>query len=149
MIDEIDAKIIELLQIDGRMPYTQIGRKIGVSEASVRRRVKKLISEEKLQIIGIVEPLDLGWNEAGMVGISVQPDRLNSVADAIAKLDEVSYLFQAAGEFDLFAEVYCKDKSHFVFFLNEKLQKIPGVERIRSFIILKIHKLSYSWGQTP
>jgi len=149
MIDEIDAKIIELLQIDGRMAYTKIGQKIGLSEASVRRRVKKLIEEEKLQIIGIVEPNDLGWNEAGMVGISVQPDMLNSVADAIAKLDEVSYLFQAAGEFDLFAEVYCKDKNHFVFFLNERLQKIPGVERIRSFIILKIHKLSYSWGQSP
>jgi len=149
VIDEIDAKIIELLQIDGRMAYTKIGQKIGLSEASVRRRVKKLIEEEKLQIIGIVEPNDLGWNEAGMVGISVQPDMLNSVADAIAKLDEVSYLFQAAGEFDLFAEVYCKDKNHFVFFLNERLQKIPGVERIRSFIILKIHKLSYSWGQSP
>jgi len=149
VIDEIDAKIIELLQIDGRMAYTKIGQKIGLSEASVRRRVKKLIEEEKLQIIGIVEPDDLGWNEAGMVGISVQPDMLNSVADAIAKLDEVSYLFQAAGEFDLFAEIYCKDKNHFVFFLNERLQKIPGVERIRSFIILKIHKLSYSWGQSP
>lgn len=148
MIDEIDAKIVELLQIDGRMPYAQIGENIGRSEASVRRRVKNLIEDKKLQIVGIVEPHELGWNEAGMVGISVQPDRLSSVADAIANLEEVSYLFQAAGEFDLFAEVYCKDKSHFVFFLNEKLQKIPGVERIRSFIILKIHKLSYSWGQS-
>lgn len=148
MIDEFDAKIIEQLQFDGRMPYTLIGQKIGLTEASVRRRVKKLIAEDKLQIVGIVEPHDLGWNEAGMVGISVQPDMLNSVAEAIAKLEEVSYLFQAAGEFDLFAEVYCKDKNHFVFFLNEKLQKIPGVERIRSFIILKIHKLSYRWGQS-
>ena len=148
MIDDFDAKIIEQLQFDGRMSYTLIGQKIGLTEASVRRRVKKLIEEEKLQIVGIVEPHDLGWNEAGMVGISVQPDMLNSVAEAIAKLEEVSYLFQAAGEFDLFAEVYCKDKNHFVFFLNEKLQKIPGVERIRSFIILKIHKLSYRWGQS-
>ena len=148
MLDEVDAQIIELLQFDGRMPYTAIGEEIGITEASVRRRVNKLIENGQLQIVGIVEPQELGWNEAGMIGISVQPDMISSVADAIAELEEVSYLFQAAGEFDLFAEVYCKDKNHFVSFLNEKLQKINGVERTRSFIILKMHKLSYRWGQS-
>jgi len=148
MLDEIDAQIIELLQFDGRMPFTAIGEEIGIAEASVRRRVNKLTENGKLQIVGIVEPQELGWNEAGMIGISVQPDMISSVADAIAELEEVSYLFQAAGEFDLFAEVYCKDKNHFVSFLNEKLQKINGGERTRSFIILKMHKLSYRWGQS-
>ena len=148
MLDELDTQIIELLQFDGRMPFTAIGQEIGITEASVRRRVNKLIENGKLQIVGIVEPQELGWNEAGMIGISVQPDMISSVADAIAELEEVSYLFQAAGEFDLFAEVYCKDKSHFVSFLNEKLQKINGIERTRSFIILKMHKLSYRWGQS-
>jgi Lrp/AsnC family transcriptional regulator for asnA, asnC and gidA len=148
MLDEVDTQIIELLQFDGRMPFTAIGQEIGITEASVRRRVNKLVENGKLQIVGIVEPQELGWNEAGMIGISVQPDMIGTVADAIAELEEVSYLFQAAGEFDLFAEVYCKDKNHFVSFLNEKLQKINGVERTRSFIILKMHKLSYRWGQS-
>ena len=82
-----------------------------------------------------------------MIGISVTANVLNNVADAIAQLPEVSYLFQAAGEFDLFAEVYCRDREHFVSFLNDKLQQIPGVERTQSFMILKMHKLSYRWGE--
>ena len=149
MLDEVDQAIISFLQYDGRMPFTQIAQELGVTEGAVRRRVNKLVEENKLQIVGIVEPQELGWEEAGMIAISVQPDRITTVAEAIAQLPEVAYLFQAAGEFDLFAEVYCKDKQHFVSFLNEKLQKIPGVERTRSFLILKMHKLSYRWGEAP
>jgi Lrp/AsnC family transcriptional regulator for asnA, asnC and gidA len=147
MLDEFEQDIVGFLQYDGRMPFTQIAQELGVTEGAVRRRVNNLIEAGKLQIVGIVEPQELGWNEAGMIAISVQPDKTTQIAEAIAQLPEVVYLFQAAGEFDLFAEVYCEDRDHFVYFLNEKLQKIPGVERTRSFLILKMHKLSYRWGQ--
>ena len=113
----------------------------------MRHRVKRLIESQKLKIVGIAQPEEMGWNEAGIIGINVQTDRIREVADAIAQLPEVSYLIQAAGEFDLFAEVYCRDKEHFVSFLNERLQKIPGVDRTQSFLILKMHKLSYRWGE--
>jgi Lrp/AsnC family transcriptional regulator for asnA, asnC and gidA len=69
------------------------------------------------------------------------------VAGEIAKLPEVSYLFQAAGEYDLIAEVFCRDRDHFVTFLNDELHQIEGVERTQSFMMLKMHKLSYRWGE--
>jgi Lrp/AsnC family transcriptional regulator for asnA, asnC and gidA len=96
-----------------------------------------------MQIVSIVQPQELGWNEAAMIGISVQPDKINDVAEAIAQLPEIAYLFQAAGEFDLFAEVYCRDKKHFVTFLM-KLQRSLSAPNL---MILKMHKLSYRWGQ--
>ena len=147
MLDEKDRAIISYLQYDGRIPFTKIADELNIAEGSVRQRVKRLIDSGKLQIVGIVEPKEMGWNEAGMIGITVQANRIAEVAEAIAQLPEVSYLFQAAGEFDLFAEVYCKDRDHFVSFLNNKLQKIPGVDRTQSFLILKMHKLSYRWGE--
>ncbi len=147
MLDDIDRAIISHLQYDGRTPYTRIAEELDINEGSVRRRVKRLVGQGVMQIVAIVEPQELGWNEAGMIGIIVRADRIQEVADAIAQLPEVSYLFQAAGEFDLFAEVYCKDREHFVSFLNNKLQKVPGVERTQSFLILKMHKLSYRWGE--
>ncbi|MGB7093850.1 MAG: Lrp/AsnC ligand binding domain-containing protein, partial [Anaerolineales bacterium] len=64
------------------------------------------------------------------------------VANDIAEHSEVTYLFQAAGEFDLFVEVYCQDREHFVEFLNNTLQRIPGVRGTQSFLILKMYKLS-------
>jgi Lrp/AsnC family transcriptional regulator for asnA, asnC and gidA len=147
MLDEKDRAIISYLQYDGRTPYTKIADELNIAEGSVRQRVKRLIDSGVLQIVGIVEPKEMGWNEAGMIGITVQANRIAEVAEAIAQLPEVSYLFQAAGEFDLFAEVYCKDRDHFVSFLNNKLQKISGIDRTQSFLILKMHKLSYRWGE--
>jgi Lrp/AsnC family transcriptional regulator for asnA, asnC and gidA len=147
MLDKKDRAIISYLQYDGRTPFTKIAEELNIAEGSVRQRVKRLIDSGKLQIVGIVEPSEMGWNEAGMIGITVQADRITEVAEEIAQLPEVSYLFQAAGEFDLFAEVYCKDRNHFVSFLNNKLQKVPGVDRTQSFLILKMHKLSYRWGE--
>ena len=147
MIDDIDRTIITCLQYDGRMPFTQIAEKLGVTEGTVRRRVRQLIDDGSMQIVAIAEPGALGFREAAMIGITVQANQINAVADEIALLPEVTYLFQAAGEFDLFVEVYCRDRDHFVSFLNNKLQKISGIERTQSFVILKMHKLSYRWGE--
>ena len=148
VLDEIDRKIISYLQYDGRMPYTVITSELGITEATVRRRVKHLMDNGKLQIVAIVEPKYLGFNEAAMIAISIQANRIAAVTDEIAQLAEVTYLFQAAGEFDLFIEIYCKDRSHLVSFLNNKLQQIAGVESIKTFIILEMHKLSYHWGES-
>ena len=148
MLNETDRKIISYLQYDGRMPYTTIAAELDITESTVRRRVKRLADSGKLQIVAIVKPKDLGLDEAAMIGISVKTNRIAEVADEIAQLPEVTYLFQAAGEFDLFAEVYCRDREHFVSFLNEKLQQIPDIERTQTIFILKMHKLSYRWGQS-
>jgi Lrp/AsnC family transcriptional regulator for asnA, asnC and gidA len=147
MIDELDRAIISRLQYNGRESYTQIAEGLNITEGSVRRRVKKLIKDGIMQIVAIVAPHNLGYTEAAMIGISVKSNLLSVVADEIAQLPEVSYLFQAAGEFDLFAEVFCRDREHFVSFLNNKLQQIPGIESTQAFLILKSHKLSYRWGE--
>ncbi|MGD8457061.1 MAG: Lrp/AsnC family transcriptional regulator [Anaerolineales bacterium] len=146
-MDEIDHAIVSQLQYDGRLPFTRIAEGLGITEGAVRRRVKQMIDDGKLQIVGVVDPQELGWTEASLIGITVQPDLIEEVADVIAQLPEVTYLFQAVGEFDLFAEVYCQDKEHYVSFLNQTLHKISGVERTRSYLILKMYKLSYRWGQ--
>jgi Lrp/AsnC family transcriptional regulator for asnA, asnC and gidA len=147
MLDDIDRSIISHLQFNGRAPYTKIAEELDISEGAVRRRVNKLIDARVMQIVAIVEPDKLGWNETGMIGITVQAHRIEEVAGAVSQLPEVSYLVQAAGEFDLLAEVFCRDREHFVSFLNDKLQQVPGVERTQSFLILKMHKLSYQWGE--
>ncbi|MGD8998640.1 MAG: Lrp/AsnC family transcriptional regulator [Anaerolineae bacterium] len=146
-LDHLDREIIRILQYDGRMPYTQIADQVGVTEGTVRRRVSQLLDSGIMQIVGVVEPQYLGWGAAAMVGVSVQGGMIDSVANQIAQFPEVSYLFMASGEFDLFVEVYCRDREAFVAFLSEKLQQIPGVRQTRTFMILKMYKLSYRWGE--
>jgi Lrp/AsnC family transcriptional regulator for asnA, asnC and gidA len=146
-LDRTDREIISLLQYDGRMPFTEIGDKLGLSEGTVRRRVKRLTEDGVMQIVGIVEPRLMDWNAAGMIGVNVQSGQMEQAAEAIANFPEVTYLFMASGGFDLFVEVYCRDRDHFVEFLNQKLQQVPGVMRTETFMILKMYKMSYRWGQ--
>jgi Lrp/AsnC family transcriptional regulator for asnA, asnC and gidA len=82
MMDDIDRSIISHLQFNGRAPYTKIAEELNLTEGAVRRRVKKLIDAGVMQIVAIVEPHALGWNETGMIGITVQAHRIEEVADA-------------------------------------------------------------------
>jgi Lrp/AsnC family transcriptional regulator for asnA, asnC and gidA len=142
-LDETDRAIVACLQYDGRMPFTEIAADIGISEGAVRRRVKRLVDERLLQIVGVVEPRLLNWQAPAMIGVTVE-----AAAEAIAKFPEVTYLFMASGGFDLFVEVYCRDREHMASFLSQRLQQVPGVERTETFMILKMYKLSYRWGET-
>jgi Lrp/AsnC family transcriptional regulator for asnA, asnC and gidA len=146
-MDETDRAIISYLQYDGRMPFVRIAAELGISEGTVRRRVKRMAESGVLQIVAVVEPQLLGWGAAGMIGVTVQVGQADAVAHRIAQFPEVSYLFMASGEFDLFVEVFCRDREHFVSFLNQELQQVPGVERTQTFMILKTYKLSYRWGE--
>jgi Lrp/AsnC family transcriptional regulator for asnA, asnC and gidA len=148
-IDNTDIEIIRRLQSDGRAPFTRIASELGISEGTVRRRVKRLTDCGLLQIVGIVEPQYLGLDAAGMIGVTVQSGQIDAVAHRIAQFPEVSYLMMVSGEFDLMVEVYCRDIDHFVSFLSQELQQVPGVVHTRTFMILKMHKLSYCWGQSP
>jgi Lrp/AsnC family transcriptional regulator for asnA, asnC and gidA len=147
MLDDLDRQIISILQYDGRTPFTSLAKELGTTEGTVRRRVKQLTENGLMQIVAIVEAHNMGFDEAAMIGISAQANLVSSVADEVAKLPEVSYLFQAAGEYDLIAEVYCRDREHFVTFLNDELHQIEGVQHTESFMMLKMHKLSYRWGE--
>ena len=146
-LDETDRAIIAHLQYDGRMPLTDIAAELSISEGTVRRRVKNLTESGVLQVVAVVEPQFLGWNAAGMIGVTVQAGQIDAVAHQLAQFPEVSYLFMASGEFDLFVEVFCKDREHFVSFLNQKLHQVAGVQRTQTFMILKMYKLSYRWGE--
>jgi Lrp/AsnC family transcriptional regulator for asnA, asnC and gidA len=147
-LDDTDRAIIAHLQYDGRKPFTEIANNLGISEGAVRRRVKVLTQDGTLQIVGVVEPRHLDWQAAGMIGVTVQPSQIESAAQQIAQFPEVSYLFMASGGFDLFVEVFCRDRQHFVSFLSEKLRNVPGVQRTETFMILKMYKLSYRWGDS-
>ena len=147
-LDETDRAIVACLQYDGRMPFTEIAADIGISEGAVRRRVKRLVDGRLLQIVGVVEPRLLNWQAPAMIGVTVEAGRVDAAAEAIAKFPEVTYLFMASGGFDLFVEVYCRDRNHMASFLSQRLQQVPGVERTETFMILKMYKLSYRWGET-
>lgn len=140
VIDELDLRIIEALQQDGRRPFTKIAADLGISEASVRQRVANLINCQVIQIAAITNPIKLGFSLASMIGIRVAGDRLLAAAAEIAQFEEVIYLILCTGSFDLLAEVVCRDNDHLLHFLTEKLYKVLGVQQAETFMYLRVYK---------
>jgi Lrp/AsnC family transcriptional regulator, regulator for asnA, asnC and gidA len=147
-LDEIDLRIIEELQKDGRKPYTQMAPVVGLSEAAVRQRVQRLIDTGVVQIVGVADPRVLGFNRQAMIGLKVEGDT-RRVAEAAAALREVEYVVLTAGAFDMLLEVVVEDDEDLLELLNQKIRKIDGVQTTETFIYLRIHKESYQWGTAP
>ena len=143
---ELDRRIIEFLQQDGRRPFTQIAAELGVSEAAVRARTNRLIERGILQVVGVTDPLKLGFQQMAMIGIRCESDKLVSVAERIAEMPEVDYVVITAGTYDLLIETVCEDNEALLRFLTERLRSIEGVRETETFVYLRLVKQTYQYG---
>ena len=145
-LSPLDKQIIEHLQRDGRRPFTQIAADLGVSEAAVRARTNRLIERGILQIVGVTDPMKVGFNQMAMVGVRCDGDKLVRVAEQIAELPEVSYTVITAGQYDILVEAVCADNDALLSFLVDRLRHIDGVRDTEAFVYLRIVKETYQWG---
>ncbi len=145
-VSDLDKRIIEHLQTDGRRPFTQIAADLGVSEAAVRARTNRLIERGILQVVGVTDPLKLGFQQMAMIGIRCESDQLVTVAERIAEMPEVDYVVITAGTYDLLIETVCEDNEALLRFLTERLRAIEGVRDTETFVYLRMVKQTYQWG---
>ena len=143
-MDETNRAIVRLLQIDGRRAYADIAKEVGLSEAAVRQRVRRLLDTGVIQIVAVTDQIQMGYPRAAMVAINVDGE-LQACADLISKIEEVDYLVSTAGGIDFFAEVYASDDDHLLAILN-RIRSIPGVRNAQTYLYFGIHKQTYQWG---
>ncbi len=145
-VSDLDKRIVEHLQEDGRRPFTQIAAELGVSEAAVRARTNRLIEKGILQIVGVTDPLKLGFQVWAMIGVRVEAARLIEVAEEIASFPETDYVVVTAGSYDILVEAVAEDNEALLQFLSTRLRKIPGVRETETFVYLRLMKQNYQWG---
>jgi len=75
-VDDLDRAILGALQLDGRRPYAQIGRELDVPEATVRQRADRLIRRGVVQVVGVTDPLALGFSQPAFIGLRVEIGRI-------------------------------------------------------------------------
>ena len=119
-VSDLDKRIIEHLQADGRRPFTQIAADLGVSEAAVRARTNRLIERGILQVVGVTDPLKLGFQQMAMIGIRCESDRLVAVAEHHRRRCPRSTTWSSRpGTYDLLIETVCEDNEALLRFLTE------------------------------
>jgi Lrp/AsnC family transcriptional regulator for asnA, asnC and gidA len=139
-LDRTDWEIITLLNEDGRMPSTEIARRLGdVSARTVTNRINQLTRNGIINVRAVVNPESVGYSVMADVFIDVEPGRVREVAHQVAEFPEVTYVACAAGESDVSVSIRVRTIEEMFNFINENLGKIPGVRRTQSYILpLKI-----------
>ena len=109
-LDDIDSELIRHLQTDGRTSFSQLGRLVGLSDATVRQRVNRLTAEGVINIVAVTDPAKLGLGFQAQLGINVSED-VRKVAAEIGSQDDAVYVVMTAGRYDLIVEVVCSRHS--------------------------------------
>ena len=141
--DDVDRQIISALKEDGRMPFAQIARRLGVSAGMVRQRYLQMVDDNLLSVVPVTNVTMLGYNLMAMIGVSIDGDCLVETAQEIAAFEEVIYLVICTGTHDLLVEVLCRNSDHLLEFLAKRLRSVKGVRSSETFTYLRIVKELY------
>ena len=145
-MDDLDSNIISVLQEDGRASNAGIARQVGVTEGTVRRRLKRLVGEEYIHVIAMLDPDKLGYKSEALIGVMVDPDKIDAAAEKISNLEEVSWAAVTTGAYDIFTWVALPTPEDLGIFLRTRVGSIAGVRRTETFVNLNVKKRGFGSG---
>ena len=144
--DKIDIKIVNLLLEDGRMPASEIARRLGdISERAVRYRIDRMVNEGVIRISAVARPQVFGLTTIADIWMEVESDRILEVARKMTEFDNVSYVACGIGESDVSIQIVAKDTAEIYQFVTEVVRKVPGVRKTTTSIVPLILKDVYQW----
>jgi len=144
-LDDVDRRLLRILQADGRASYATMAPEAGLSAPAVRLRVQRLVDAGVLQVVGVTDPMALGFGVMAMVGVQTRGD-VRVIADAVGALPNVVYLVLTSGEHDLLVEVVCRSAEELLEVVNDRLRAIEGVVSTRVWQYYGIHTHRFTWG---
>ncbi|MDH4221379.1 MAG: Lrp/AsnC family transcriptional regulator [Candidatus Bathyarchaeota archaeon] len=137
-LDEIDYKILEILRRDARTPFTEVGRDLGISDATVHVRMKRMMDEGiiKRYTIEVAEKA-LGRNVCGFVLINVKPGSLEEAANQLVENEKVSGIYEIHGPNDLLVKVGAGDLDE----MRDLMLKIRGIPNVTTSELITVYKV--------
>jgi Lrp/AsnC family leucine-responsive transcriptional regulator len=143
-LDEIDRKVLEALQEDGRISNSDLAKRIGLSRAATHARVRRL---ERTGVISrytaIVDPEAVGYELLCLIGIAMQlhsQDNIARARAAIAEMPEVLECYHVTGDFDYILKVAVRSRADLQRFILDRLTPVPGIARVNTSLVMGIEK---------
>jgi Lrp/AsnC family transcriptional regulator for asnA, asnC and gidA len=143
--DAVDREIIAELQKDGRCTNASIARAVKMSESAVKARIERLMANDVLRVLAVLNPVRLGLTADTLVGINVKPGRLLNVGEQLRRVNEVIYIGYVSGRYDLLIEVLAADSEDLLDFLSSRLAHIDDIVSMETFFIMRNEKINYEW----
>lgn len=144
-LDPTDRQIVDLLREDGRMAYREIARRLGVSEALVRKRVSRLLSQGWMKIQAISDPLQLGVPIVATTYARVRPDCVEEFTDRMARDPSVRYVAIGVGSYNVVFESLHASNAEVHDFIAAELGR-PGIVTSETIQVVSIKKSVWDWA---
>ncbi len=139
-LDELDRKLITLMQKAARRSGEAMAKQLAVSPATVRRRARDLVRKGIVRIAAIADPQKVGLTLAAVIALKVEHQQLNSVLKAVAASKEIESGCTLTGQFDIMAMARFRSTDELRRFVEHDLRDIPGIKRAETFICLDVRR---------
>jgi Lrp/AsnC family transcriptional regulator for asnA, asnC and gidA len=138
-IDNLDKKILSLIQADARISFTEIARKFNMTGQGIHLRIQKLIN------IGVIkgshydiDPKMIGYHTCAYIGIFLEKGgQYEQVLKELEKIPEIIHCDFTTGNYSIFVKMYTRDNEHLKKILSDQLLKIKGISRTETIISLE------------
>ncbi len=134
-LDEKDLEIVRNLW-DGRTPYKDVAKKVGLTTNTVRNRVNRMLKEGALQIISLVNPNAVENHSSAIIGFKIVPKNVDKTFNQILKLKGLVGAAIVTGRFDIMAVFMFNGEHSYSKFLHEELQKVDGILSMETFFVV-------------
>ncbi|OJV28928.1 MULTISPECIES: Lrp/AsnC family transcriptional regulator [unclassified Sphingomonas] len=144
--DEMDERIIAALRQNGRIANRDLARDLGVNEATVRTRLRRLEDADMLRVVAMRDLSAMGFEYLAPVGVQVKGRSAAAVGEDLARIERVITVNVAIGTHDLEIQVVATSLSEMQELLTEVIAKVDGVARLFPSLALKVLKYNPEWA---
>lgn len=140
-LDDINTKIVALLNEDGRMSFTDLSKEVKLSRVAVQARVNQLLETGVIErFSAVINPEKIGIKVSAFFNVEVAPKYLQQAAETLAADPNVSSLYHMTGPSKLHMHGLFKDNQEMEVFLEERLYTLPGIMSVDCQILIKRYK---------
>lgn len=134
-LDELDLSILRLLQLNARISFSELARRTGVPEATVRYRIRKMVERGVIKgFYTLVEPSKVGFPFSVIVLAEVDPEELDNVFKSISEIPEVTHVFKLTGKHNIVAIFHARSMEH-VSRIDEEIRSKRGVRSAETLLV--------------
>lgn len=138
-IDNTDLRILEILMQDAKRPYTEVAKRVNVSQGTVHVRMNKMEDAGILEKTTLkINYSKLGYDITAFIGIYLEKSALYEMVLAKLKgIPEITNIHYTTGNYSMFVRIHCRDTNHLKEVLHDKMQQVDGIERTETMISLE------------